>query len=79
MVGFVLSSAFLSTFVHPNASVSITEKSPLWVGAWWMGFMIGSAFAFIIGILLTGMPKLINKEKGTKSESTSKFEVGFVQ
>ena len=78
MVGFLLSSVFLSTFVHPTASVSITEDNSSWVGAWWMGLAIGSAFAFLIGIILTGMPKIIKKEdhnRSTVNEANRKAEV----
>ena len=57
VIGFLLSSVFLQIFVHPGATIRITPKSPSWIGAWWMGFAIGAVLAFIIGILLTALPK----------------------
>ena len=75
MAGFLLSSVFLGIFVHPNASVHITEKSPSWIGAWWLGIAIGTAFALIIGILLTGLPKKFRKRDGNKINEESVHKV----
>ena len=77
MAGFLLSSVFLGIFVHPNASVSISEKSPSWVGAWWLGFALGSVFAFIIGILLTGLPRKFRRDDGNHKKETSDHKVGW--
>ena len=75
MVGFSLSSVYLGIFVHPSASVRITEKSPSWIGAWWLGIAISTVFAFIIGILLTGLPKKFRKRDGNMKEEESTYKV----
>ena len=75
VIGFLLSSVFLSIFVHPNVSVSINEKSPSWIGAWWLGFAIGSVLAFVIGFLLTGLPAKFRRDNENKNEQNSTNQV----
>ena len=71
IVGALLSSAFLKIFVHPGAIVNITSKSESWIGAWWLGFAIGSALAFIVGIALTAFPR-ITRNARYKNEASPK-------
>jgi len=68
VLGFLLASVFLGIFVHPTANVSIKEKSPSWIGAWWLGIALGAVFAFIIGILLTGLPRKFQRNEQSKSK-----------
>ena len=47
LVGFVLSSVFLSIYVDIGAKSDLTPQDERWVGAWWLGFVvcaIGCAF-----------------------------------
>jgi len=38
-------------------NLDITPESPMWVGAWWIGFLISGILAIIIAIPLIGFPK----------------------
>lgn len=40
-------------------SLQITESSVEWVGAWWLGFLIGGFVSLIVGMLLLGFPKYL--------------------
>ncbi len=35
----------------------MTPENPLWVGAWWIGFLAGGAAALIIAIPILGYPR----------------------
>ena len=38
-------------------SVSLTPDNPRWVGAWWVGFLISGALAFLVALPIAGFPK----------------------
>ena len=39
-IGFGLGGIFLSIFVDPFTSTTLTSDSPQWVGGWWIGFVL---------------------------------------
>lgn len=43
--------------VVPCFRVTLTPDSPRWVGAWWIGFLISGALAFIVAFPIAGFPK----------------------
>ncbi|KAK3087002.1 hypothetical protein FSP39_000238 [Pinctada imbricata] len=59
-IGYLAGGAFLDIYVDFNSvdssSVKITPDSPRWVGAWWVGFLITAALAFIVAFPLGGFP-----------------------
>ena len=38
--GFGLGSAFLTIYVDPGETTTLTEEDPSWVGAWWLCFVV---------------------------------------
>ena len=66
-IGFMMGGRFLSMYTDFNvlsdsefASLKLTEGSPLWVGAWWLGFVIAWLMAwacsFVIGLYPATLP-----------------------
>lgn len=39
----------------------INPESPTWVGAWWIGFLISGALAFLLSVPLFGYPSRLRK------------------
>ena len=39
-IGFALGGIFLSIFVDPFTSTTLTSDNPQWVGGWWIGFVL---------------------------------------
>ena len=44
-IGYILGGRLLALYtdfdtLEPGVNVSLTTNSPLWVGAWWLGFLI---------------------------------------
>ena len=35
----------------------LTPENPLWVGAWWIGFLAGGAAALLIALPILGYPR----------------------
>ena len=64
LVGSGLSSVFLSIYVDPGVSSSLTVDDERWVGAWWLGFAIFSAVAVFWGLGIMGFPRQL---PGTKA------------
>ena len=49
-----------STMLTPRVSsrrTELTTESPLWVGAWWVGFLGTGAAAFLIAVPILGYPR----------------------
>ena len=46
-IGFGLGGVFLSIFVDPFSTTTLTSSHPQWVGAWWIGFV----FSGLVSIL----------------------------
>ena len=50
----------VSTTLTPSVScrrTQLTTESPLWVGAWWVGFLGAGAAAFLVAIPILGYPR----------------------
>lgn len=48
----------VSTTLTPSVScrrTQLTTESPLWVGAWWVGFLGAGAAAFLVAIPILGL------------------------
>lgn len=35
----------------------MTPENPLWVGAWWIGFLVGGAAALLVAFPILGYPR----------------------
>jgi hypothetical protein len=61
-VGYLLGGQFLNwlyvdwLYVNPD-DLGLSRSSPVWVGAWYIVFIIGFLLALIISIPMTAYPK----------------------
>ncbi|GCB72409.1 solute carrier organic anion transporter family member 4A1 [Scyliorhinus torazame] len=55
--GYLLGGQFLKVYTEINTKNSLTPENPLWVGAWWIGFLGAGAAAFLVSIPILGYPR----------------------
>ncbi|XP_041254515.1 solute carrier organic anion transporter family member 1C1-like [Onychostruthus taczanowskii] len=75
MLGFLLGSLCARLyvdigFVDPG-SITITPQDSRWVGAWWLGFLIGGAASFLSAIPFCFLPKSLKKPEEAKKDKSS--------
>ena len=58
-IGFGLGGAFLSIYVDPQQTTTLTEADPGWVGAWWVCFLVSSIMSFLLAIPFLMYPRLL--------------------
>ncbi|XP_075701339.1 solute carrier organic anion transporter family member 4A1 [Rhinoderma darwinii] len=56
-VGYLLGGFFLNMYTEFNSPTDLTPENPLWVGAWWIGFLGSGAAAFLIFFPILGFPQ----------------------
>ncbi|XP_063969914.1 solute carrier organic anion transporter family member 4A1-like [Lytechinus pictus] len=59
-LGFFVGALTLSIFTDiklDEHSVSLTSDHPLWVGAWWLGFLVAAAIVAVLALIIMGFPK----------------------
>ncbi|XP_044154227.1 solute carrier organic anion transporter family member 4A1 isoform X2 [Bufo gargarizans] len=56
-VGYLLGGFFLNMYTEFNSPTDLTPENPLWVGAWWIGFLGAGAAAFLIYFPILGYPQ----------------------
>ena len=66
-------------YIFPlSCSVNITQDSEAWVGAWWLGPLMGSALALLFAIPIYGFPnKLPGKQYINGLNYVERFEFLF--
>ncbi|KFP77335.1 Solute carrier organic anion transporter family member 1C1, partial [Acanthisitta chloris] len=57
-------------FVDPG-SITITPQDSRWVGAWWLGFLIGGASSLLSAIPFCFLPKSLKKPEEANNDKTS--------
>ncbi|XP_022104541.1 solute carrier organic anion transporter family member 4A1-like [Acanthaster planci] len=65
-IGYLLGGALLSIYTDvqvDSSSLSIDPDSPLWIGAWWIGFLISGTLAMFITLPFLGFPKALPGQK----------------
>ncbi|XP_056349792.1 solute carrier organic anion transporter family member 1C1-like [Oenanthe melanoleuca] len=75
MFGFLLGSLCAKLyvdigFVDPG-SITITPQDSRWVGAWWLGFLIGGATSLLSAIPFCFLPRSLEKPEGARKDKTS--------
>ncbi|XP_032243655.1 solute carrier organic anion transporter family member 4A1 [Phoca vitulina] len=55
--GYLIGGALLNIYTEIGRQTELTTESPLWVGAWWVGFLGTGAAAFLIAIPILGYPR----------------------
>ena len=77
-VGFLLAGALLNLWVDGTAPPQMTVDDKLWIGNWWIGFLIGGVSA-LVGLLITLLlPKLASAEKAQKTRR-QEFQSGQIE
>ncbi|KAH0515289.1 Solute carrier organic anion transporter family member 4A1 [Microtus ochrogaster] len=55
--GYLIGGAMLNIYTDLSQRTELTTDSPLWVGAWWIGFVGAGIIAFLIAIPILGYPR----------------------
>ncbi|XP_069740213.1 solute carrier organic anion transporter family member 4A1 [Narcine bancroftii] len=55
--GYLLGGFFLQLYTEVNTKVNLNPENPLWVGAWWIGFLVGGAAAFLVSFPICAYPR----------------------
>ncbi|XP_004841073.1 solute carrier organic anion transporter family member 4A1 isoform X3 [Heterocephalus glaber] len=55
--GYLIGGAMLNVYTEVGRRTHLTPESPLWVGAWWIGFLGAGATALIIAVPILGYPR----------------------
>lgn len=55
--GYLIGGAMLNVYTEVGQRTELTTDSPLWVGAWWIGFLGAGIAAFLIAIPILGYPR----------------------
>ncbi|XP_014001453.1 solute carrier organic anion transporter family member 4A1 [Salmo salar] len=55
--GYLLGGHFLNIYTEVHVTTELTPENPLWVGAWWIGFLAGGAAALVIALPILGYPR----------------------
>ncbi|NXC51649.1 SO1C1 protein, partial [Aleadryas rufinucha] len=75
MFGFLLGSLCAKLYVDIGfvdlGSITITPQDSRWVGAWWLGFLIGGAASFLSAIPFCFLPKSLKKPEEANKDKTS--------
>nr|XP_054751159.1 solute carrier organic anion transporter family member 4A1-like [Lytechinus pictus] len=61
-LGYIIGGAFLNIYTDLNVdknSLTVDVTSPLWVGAWWIGFIMNGILLFVFTFIYMGFPKAL--------------------
>ncbi|XP_065598600.1 solute carrier organic anion transporter family member 1C1-like [Cyrtonyx montezumae] len=75
MFGFILGSLCARLYVDVGfvdlGKITITPQDSRWVGAWWLGFLVGGAVSFLAAIPFCFLPKSLKKPLKSSKDKTS--------
>ncbi|CAH8657173.1 unnamed protein product [Dicrocoelium dendriticum] len=70
--GFLAGAGFLSLYIDTPGVLprsGFNRNDPLWLGAWWLGFLVCSALTFVTALPVIAFPKrLITKPKSSTKQ-----------
>ncbi|XP_054996085.1 solute carrier organic anion transporter family member 4A1 [Sorex araneus] len=69
--GYLVGGALLNVYTELGRRTALTPESPLWVGAWWVGFLGVGAAAFLVAIPILGFPRHLPGSRSHVDTSTS--------
>ncbi|XP_061623780.1 solute carrier organic anion transporter family member 4A1 isoform X3 [Phyllopteryx taeniolatus] len=55
--GYLLGGYFLNIYTEIHLTTEMTPENPLWVGAWWIGFLVGGAAALLVAFPILAYPR----------------------
>lgn len=61
-LGYILGGQFLKIYTDlyvDTAGLGLTPASGVWVGAWWLGFVVSCVTAFVAAIPISAFPKIL--------------------
>jgi len=78
-IGYILGGRLLALYtdfdtLEPGVNVSLTTNSPLWVGAWWLGFLITWLMAWCCSFCFALFPAVL---PGAEKHNQVKASDGF--
>ncbi|XP_030068374.1 solute carrier organic anion transporter family member 4A1 isoform X2 [Microcaecilia unicolor] len=62
-VGYLAGGRFLKTFTEISVHTDLSPENPLWVGAWWIGFLGAGAASVLISFPILGYPRTLPGSK----------------
>ncbi|XP_076457171.1 solute carrier organic anion transporter family member 4A1-like [Babylonia areolata] len=79
-IGYLAGGALLNIFTDfdkvGDSQLTINRENPRWVGAWWLGFLIGGILALSICVPLFGFPKSLPGAEEYKAEKEKEVYKG---
>lgn len=78
-LAYIIGGAFLSIYTDLNVdpdSITIDPSSPLWVGAWWIGFLMNGTLLFIFTLIYLGFPKALPGQEKLRAEKRVETQKG---
>ena len=63
-------------WVDGTAPVDLTPENELWIGNWWLGFMIGGILALITGVLIALLPAKLSTAEENQKTRRQEFHKG---
>ncbi|XP_071490041.1 solute carrier organic anion transporter family member 4A1-like [Diadema antillarum] len=78
-LGFVIGSVSLSMYTdfhRSTESVTLTPGNPLWIGAWWLGFLISACLVTPIAVILLAFPKELPGTKAMLEQRRNQAQKG---
>nr|XP_009860360.2 solute carrier organic anion transporter family member 4A1-like isoform X1 [Ciona intestinalis]XP_026692687.1 solute carrier organic anion transporter family member 4A1-like isoform X2 [Ciona intestinalis] len=58
-IGFLAGASLLGIYTYPDMTVSITDSSEAWIGAWWMGPLIVGCLGLVVAVPILMLPKTL--------------------
>ncbi|KAK7884705.1 hypothetical protein WMY93_027828 [Mugilogobius chulae] len=56
-IGMMIGSFFFTFYTDITLSSKMTPQSPLWVGAWWIGFLLAGTLCLPVGFAIMSYPR----------------------
>ena len=78
-VGFLLAGALLNLWVDGTAPPQMTVDDKLWIGNWWIGFLIGGVCALVVGLLITLLPSKLASAETAQKTRRQEFQSGQIE
>ncbi|XP_071489383.1 solute carrier organic anion transporter family member 4A1-like [Diadema antillarum] len=78
-LGYLVGGLFLNLYTDVSvdpASLTITSDSPLWVGAWWLGFILTGSLALSLALPFLMFPRAMPEAKELAKKRISQAQKG---
>lgn len=75
-LGYILGGQFLKIYTDIGVDtdrLGLTPSSTVWVGAWWIGFVLAAGIGLLVAIPLAGFPKILPGALKVQAEKVSEM------